>query len=43
LAIGTPGAILMADNSILIGDAVPRMTYTNRPRECSTEGDFLGR
>jgi len=37
LAIGTPGAILMADNSILIGDAVPRMTYAELELETAVE------
>ncbi len=37
LAIGTPGAILMADNSISIGDAVPRMTYAELELETAVD------
>ena len=37
LAIGTPGAIPMADNSIPIGDAAPRMTYSELELEAAVE------
>ena len=37
LAIGTLGAIPMADNSIPIGDAAPRMTYAELELETAVE------
>ena len=37
LAIGTPGAIPMADNSSPIGDAVPRMTHAELELETIAE------